>query len=131
MPRPYRKYGDGLSYDTSSGRWKIICRDGTQLWYYRGVAAAQIGRLLRPDEIVHHIDGDCSNDDPENLEVTTRAAHMREHRGDIAAGRGTLSAEQVADIHYLVSAGWHTSGIASAYGISNQRVRRIGRASVR
>jgi hypothetical protein len=48
--------------------------------YYRGVVAAQLGRLLREDEIVHHIDGDKTNDAPENLAVMTRSDHTRYHR---------------------------------------------------
>jgi hypothetical protein len=40
----------------------------------------RIGRRLRTDEIVHHIDGNRSNNDDNNLALMTRAAHMRLHR---------------------------------------------------
>ena len=40
----------------------------------------RIGRKLLPDEVVHHIDHDRSNDDINNLALMTRAAHTRLHR---------------------------------------------------
>lgn len=69
----------GLCFDICTGRWKIMCRDGTQLWYYRGVMAAEIGRLLRPDELVHHVNEDQADDRVENLEILSRAEHARVH----------------------------------------------------
>lgn len=59
-------------------------------WYRRGesrrydhqdVAEQSIGRPLQSDEVVHHRDGDTSNNDPSNLQVMTRAEHMRLHAG--------------------------------------------------
>lgn len=40
----------------------------------------RIGRRLRVDECVHHIDGDRANNDDDNLALMTRAAHSRLHR---------------------------------------------------
>lgn len=37
------------------------------------------GRPLRPDEIVHHIDGDPFNNAPENLQAMTQPEHIRLH----------------------------------------------------
>lgn len=79
------RYSGGLCFHR--GRWIICCRDGTTLYYARGVMAAKIGRLLTPDEIVHHRNGRTDDDRPENLEITTRAAHMNMHRADIQRGR--------------------------------------------
>lgn len=45
----------------------------------RIVAATMLGRELRSDEIVHHIDENPNNDAPENLQVVTRAEHNRLH----------------------------------------------------
>ena len=48
------------------------------VWRHRIVAEEKIGRRLRPEEVVHHIDGDQTNDHPDNLEVY---ADQAEHAG--------------------------------------------------
>lgn len=48
---------------------------------HRLVASAKIGRWLKPEEQVHHIDGDKQNNSSENLEVcASMAEHRVEHR---------------------------------------------------
>lgn len=47
-----------------------------------------VGRELYEGEVVHHIDGDPTNDDPSNLELfANHADHIRHHieSGDIEA----------------------------------------------
>lgn len=63
----------------------IYCRDQTLMLYSRAVMAAQLGRLLSPHEIVHHRNEDTTDDSPENLELTTRAAHIATHREQLVA----------------------------------------------
>jgi hypothetical protein len=46
---------------------------------HRLVAEEMLGRWLESSEVVHHIDGDKTNNDPSNLEVMTRGAHFRAH----------------------------------------------------
>lgn len=41
---------------------------------------ARLGRSLRDDEQVHHIDGDKLNNDENNLALVTRSGHLRLHR---------------------------------------------------
>src|SRR4030042_3926598 len=46
----------------------------------RQVMAKHIGRPLLKEEIVHHIDGNCQNNDPSNLLLfPNHKAHMRLH----------------------------------------------------
>jgi hypothetical protein len=81
-------YNGGLAFDRESGRWRIMCRDGTQMYYSRGVMAAELGRLLEPHELVHHVDENPSHDSPENLELTDRPAHIEKHREKLRAAKG-------------------------------------------
>lgn len=79
-------YNGGLALDTG-GRWRIMCRDGTQMYFSRAVMAAHVGRLLSPDELVHHVNSDRTDDRVENLMLTTREAHIAIHRADLQRGR--------------------------------------------
>jgi hypothetical protein len=44
------------------------------------VMEERLGRRLMPDECVHHIDRNRSNNDPNNLALVTRSGHTRLHR---------------------------------------------------
>lgn len=46
---------------------------------HRLVMEEKLGRYLEKGEIVHHIDGDKSNNNPDNLTVKTRSQHVQEH----------------------------------------------------
>jgi GMP synthase-like glutamine amidotransferase len=39
----------------------------------------KLGRLLEPFEEAHHINGEITDDRPENLEVTTHSEHAKIH----------------------------------------------------
>lgn len=54
---------------------------------HRAVMEAHLGRTLSSDEVVHHKNGNKKDNRLENLEVMTRAEHIREHYEDIMAGR--------------------------------------------
>lgn len=47
---------------------------------HRVIAEQVIGRALTSDEVVHHKDHNRSNNNPNNLEVMSRAAHTSLHR---------------------------------------------------
>lgn len=46
----------------------------------------RIGRRLLADEVVHHIDGDTSNNNINNLALMTRSGHTRLHRREQRIG---------------------------------------------
>lgn len=57
-----------------------------RIYEHRMVMETHIGRPLRRDEVVHHINGVKTDNRPVNLELTTQVEHMRSHAVD-----GTLS----------------------------------------
>lgn len=46
---------------------------------HRVVMENHIGRLLRPDELVHHIDENKKNNDISNLEIQSWPEHSKHH----------------------------------------------------
>jgi hypothetical protein len=103
-PKMKQKFMDGLKKrrdysGPNNPKWrggKTIMADGRTLIYapdhpdanaigglyileYRLVAEKKIGRRLTSDEVVHHINGDATDNRPENIEVMTKAEHARMH----------------------------------------------------
>lgn len=76
LPRgaAHHSYNGGLVQD-SDGRWRIIGRDGSRPYYYRAVMEAHLGRPLLPDEDIHHMNHDVTDDRIENLMVLDRRSH--------------------------------------------------------
>lgn len=60
--------GEGKTYSKTYGRHT-----------HRVVAEEMLGRPLEKGEIVHHIDGNKRNNNPENLMIMTQAEHCRVH----------------------------------------------------
>ena len=46
---------------------------------HRKIMRIKLGRDLKPDEVIHHIDGNRNNNKPSNLAVMTRSDHTRLH----------------------------------------------------
>ena len=46
---------------------------------YRYVMEQMLGRFLNSNEHVHHKNGDCLDDSPENLELMTCSEHTKKH----------------------------------------------------
>ena len=57
--------------------YKTIYVEGVQVREHRWIMEQELGRKLESWEHVHHIDGDHSNNDIENLEVLSNADHQR------------------------------------------------------
>lgn len=74
--------------DLTDGTTNSIPEDSITPWNYREVAAVKIGRPLRSGEIAHHINGDRSDNRPENIAVLTKDEHSEAHRRGWGRGSG-------------------------------------------
>lgn len=54
---------------------------------HRLVVEEKLKRKLHRHEVVHHIDGDNTNNDITNLMVVTQSEHINLHRNDLNAGK--------------------------------------------
>ncbi len=88
-----KRYGD-VNYVMPKDVWKEKCRESQPLLgkckdttykknhgrhEHRMVMEEKLGRKLTSEELVHHIDGDRHNNDPENLELTDHSKHASIH----------------------------------------------------
>lgn len=70
----------------SDGYWLVWTPEGERL-EHRVRMEAHLGRSLRDDEVVHHRDGDKSNNEPSNPQVMSQSEHARHHSPDMHAAR--------------------------------------------
>lgn len=54
---------------------------------HRLVAEQKYGREIKKDEVVHHIDGNKTNNSIDNLVIVSRAEHMEIHRTSLRRKR--------------------------------------------
>jgi hypothetical protein len=65
--------------DRRSGRWVVTGRNGKNYLWYRILMENEIGRPLTRHETVHHVNGDSSDDQLENLQLLSLSDHSRLH----------------------------------------------------
>lgn len=64
------------------GRWFVQMPDGSWMYRYRAVMEEAIGRPLRSDEHVHHVNCVKTYDSLDNLQILTPAEHARIHAAE-------------------------------------------------
>lgn len=95
---------------------------------HRLVAEAMLGRSLRPDEVVHHLNGDLQDNRSENLEVlSSQSEHMDRHREALLAGRSDIPSREIREeVRAAYSRGGVTHNeLSGRYGISLVTIGRI------
>lgn len=134
------RYGDP-HYITPVEVWKEKCRNAqpklgkVQPQTYkklfgrhehRVIAEQKIGRKLRSDEHVHHIDNNKHNNSPDNLLVLTRSEHLTIHARDVAQGcdsvRSKLTIKQVLQIR---KSNKSQSFLAAKYNVSQPTICNV------
>ncbi len=68
-----------LGYTYFTDHSHPLANDQGKVYLHRHVASLQLGRWLRADEHVHHVDGVRSNNAPTNLVVADPSTHARIH----------------------------------------------------
>lgn len=61
-------------------RYKLLTVNGKKVRAHRHLMEVHLGRKLCPDEHVHHVNGDITDNRIENLEVLKSIDHMRLHK---------------------------------------------------
>ena len=72
------QYDTGMSWMDPRG-YVRVWHQGREEYVHRLVVEAQIGRSLRRDEQVHHLNGRKDDNRPENLEVVDCGEHTSRH----------------------------------------------------
>ena len=107
---------------TTGNGYRITYRNGRRDYEHRLVAEETIGRLLKPDEIVHHIDGNRSNNSPENLVVMTAQEHNRTDIKTKVKQFFHINKECEEAAHALKKLGWSISKIRHALRVEYRTV---------
>jgi len=76
--------------------YRFIRVDGKKIAEHRHVVEQREGRKLARNEIVHHVDGNPLNNDPDNLVILTRSEHQRLHHMGAKQRRWTVEEEDRA-----------------------------------
>ena len=86
---------EGSTYVCSTWGYVMEKRDGRWQRQHRLVMEEKLGRKLKPGEVVHHKNEVKTDNDPDNLELTSRSAHQKTH--NLGAKRSEETRERMRE----------------------------------
>lgn len=101
--------------------YRVVYRNGRRVMEHKVVAEEKIGRPLASDEVVHHVDGNRSNNSPKNLVVMKRAEHDKLKDGARRYNHINQLTEDAANM--LFGIGWSIHKIANALRVGYKTVQ--------
>lgn len=130
---PKNKQWRGGRFKSAGYFWLREPGSGRSKAEHRQIMEAHLGRALSPDEIVHHINHDKTDNRIENLTVMSRAEHMKVHAGDVQAAclaaykprPQKLTAEMIPKIRELAANGEKHVAIAKQFGVTPTNISLI------
>ena len=127
----------------STGYIFVYLRNGERTREHRIVAESMLGRRLKKGEVVHHINGDPSDNRPQNLEIfASHAEHMKIHMTpEVASRRGKLSGKtkrknRLPDLDVMLIRAFCKDGfmqidLAKVFGVTTSYISHICRKTRR
>lgn len=107
---------------TNGQGYRIVYRNGKRIPEHRAVAMDILGRDLFSDEVVHHKDGNRSNNTPDNLVVMKRSEHDKIK--DKTKEYFHTNEHSVQAARHLYKDGWSISKIRHALRVSYSTIKR-------
>lgn len=101
--------------------YRVVYHKGKRIMEHKLIAEKKIGRELYSDEVVHHIDGNRSNNSEDNLQVMKRAEHDKLKEGTRRYNHTNDLCNEAAEALY--SQGWSIHKIANALRVGYSTAR--------
>jgi hypothetical protein len=128
-----------------SAKYKAIKVGGRKKDEHRHIVETSVGRKLDRDEVVHHKDGDKTNNSLSNLEIMTLSEHSRMHQigklvsdatrdklreaGIRTRTNAKLAVDKVIEIKQLLARGTRLVDVAAKYNLPKTTVSNIKRGA--